>query len=70
MKIVVLKYIPEDLDNIMPLLPSLASRCVALGYQQAPEHVFQPLAFGDKNIFYLPQAHVTSIKTLNSVTAQ
>ena len=70
MKIIVLKYTPEDFDNIKPLLPSLASKYVALRYEQAPEHVFQPLAFGNKNIFCLPPVHVTSIKTLNTVTSQ
>ena len=39
-------YIPEDLDNIKPLLPSLASKCVASKYVQYPKNVFQPLAFG------------------------
>ena len=35
-----LKNIPEDLDNIKPLLPSLATKCVASKYEQAPKHVF------------------------------
>ena len=45
MKVLDLKYTPGDLDDIKPLLPSLASRYVASRYEQAPEHVFQPLAF-------------------------
>ena len=58
MKVKVLKYTPEDWDNIKPLLPGLASRYVASRYEQAPEHVFQPLAFGNKNVFYLsPSTH-------------
>ena len=57
-----IKYTPEVLDDIKPLLPSLASRYVASRYEQAPEPVFQPLAFGNKkNIFYLPPVHVTRI---------
>ena len=48
MKVIDLKYIPEDLDDIKPLLPSLASKCVASRYEQAPKRVFQPLAFGNK----------------------
>ena len=47
MKVIVLKYTPEVLDDIKPLKPSLASRYVAGRYEQAPEHVFQPLAFGN-----------------------
>ena len=45
LKGIVLKYSPEDLDDIKPLLPSFASKYVASRYEQAPEHVFQPLAF-------------------------
>ena len=48
MKVIVLKYTPEVLDDIESLLPSLASRYVALRYEQAPEHVFQPIACGNK----------------------
>ena len=58
MKVIVLKYTPEVLDDIKP---SLASRYVAGRYEQAPEHVFQPLAFGKKNVFYLPPVHETGI---------
>ena len=47
--------IPEDLDDIKPLLSSLASRYVASWYEQAPEHVFQPFTFGNKNVFICPQ---------------
>ena len=61
MNVIVLKYTPQILDDIKLLLPSLASRYVALRYEQAPDHVFVPLAFGNKNVFYLPPVHVTSI---------
>ena len=44
---------PEDLDNIKLLLLSLASRYVASRYEQAPEHVFQPLSVGNKNVFFV-----------------
>ena len=62
MKGIVLKYTPEDLDDIKPILPSLASKYVASRYEQAPEHVFQPLAFGYKNVFYLPSVHIQAFK--------
>ena len=59
MKVIVLKYTPEVLDDIKPLLPSLASRYVASRYEQAPEHVFQPLDFGNKKsiVFALSTCH-------------
>ena len=41
--------------------PSLASRYAASKYEQAPKHVFQPNAFGNKKVFNLPAVHVTSI---------
>ena len=50
MKVIVLKYTPEDLNDIKPLLPSLITY-VASRDEQAPENVFQPLAFGNKNVF-------------------
>ena len=55
MKVIVLKYTPEDFDNIKPLLPSLAISYVATRYEQALEYVFQPLALGKPNIFIGPQ---------------
>ena len=64
MKVIVLKYTLEDFDDIKPLLPSLTSRYVASRYEQAPEDVFKPLAFGNKNIFYLPAVHVTIISVI------
>ena len=35
---------PQYLDDIKPLLPSLASICVESMYEQAPNHVFLPNA--------------------------
>ena len=61
MKVIVLKYTPEDLNDIKPIFPSLASTYVASRYEQAPEYVFQPLSVDNKNVFYLPPVHVTSI---------
>ena len=58
---VALKYTPEVLDDIKLLLPSVESRYVAWRYEQAPEHVFQPFAFNNKNLFYFPPVHVPSI---------
>ena len=55
MKIIDFKYITEDLDNIKPILPSIASKYVASRYEQALKHVFQPLAFGNKDVFCGPQ---------------
>ena len=61
MKVMVLKYTTEDLDDIKSLFSSLPSIYVASSYEQAPEHVFQALDFGNKNIFHLRPVHVTSI---------
>ena len=61
MKVIDSKYIPEDVDDIKPLLPSLASNVVASRYEQAPKDVFQPLAFGNKNVLYWPPVYATSI---------
>ena len=61
MKVIVLKYTHEDLDDIKPVLPSVVSRYVASRYEQAPKHVFQLLSVGNKNVFYLSPVHVTSI---------
>ena len=61
MNVIVLKYTPEDLDDIKPFLPSLASRYVASRYEQAPEYMFQPLAFGNTKPIYLPPVPRTSI---------
>ena len=47
MKVIVLKYIMKYLDDIAPLSPSLASKCVASRCEQAPKHVFQSLAFSN-----------------------
>ena len=49
-----LKYIPEDLDDIQYLLTSHAGKCVASRYEQALKVVFQPLAFGNKNVLFWP----------------
>ena len=62
MKVIVLKCIPEVLDNVKQLLPSLASRYVAWRYEQAQEHVFQPLAFGNKTYFICPQYMEQALK--------
>ena len=70
MNVIFLKLTPENLDDIKPLKPSLKSRYVASRYDQAPEHAFQPVAFGNKNLLYLPQVHITSIKKVNPVTLQ
>ena len=61
MKVIDLKYIPEDLDDIKPVLPSIANKCVASRYEQAPKYVFQPLAFGNKNILFWPPVYIISI---------
>ena len=42
-KVLALRYTPEDLNNIKPLLPSLASINVASRYEQAPAHVVSSL---------------------------
>ena len=53
--------------DIGPFQHSLETRYVASRYKQAPEHVFQPLAFGNKkNLFYLSPVHVTSIQKVKS----
>ena len=70
MKVIAFKYTPEDLDDIKPLLPGLTRRYVASSYEQASDHVFQPLAFGSKNIFNLPPVQVTSIYHVNPLTSQ
>ena len=51
--VIVLKYIPEDLVDIKPLLHSFASKCVASRYEQAPKYMFQPLDFGNKKPYYI-----------------
>ena len=62
MKVKVFKNTPGDLYYVKPLLPSLASRYVAPKYEQAPEHVFQTLDFGNKKVNFAPN---TSNKPLN-----
>ena len=46
MKLMDLIYIPEDLDEIKLLLPSLWSKCVASRYDQAQNMCFNPLIIG------------------------
>ena len=58
MNAIVLKYTPEDLDDIKPLLPGVASRYVASRYMQAQKHLFQPLAFGNKKYILFTPKHL------------
>ena len=59
MMVIDLKYMPEDLVNIKPLLPSLARKFVASRYEQASKHVFQPIALRNQNVFLWPPVYVT-----------
>ena len=65
MNVIDLKYIPEDLDDIKPLLPSLASKCVPSRYEQTSSNVFQLFAFGNINILCWPPVNVTIISKVN-----
>ena len=66
MKGIDLKYIPEDLDNIKPLLPSLLSKGDALRYEQVPNHEFQPFAFDEKDVLFWPPVYILSYLYSNS----
>ena len=62
MKIIDLRYNPEDFDDIKPLLPSLVSKCNASRYEQTPKQVFQSLAFGNKKYNFCPSIHNKHLK--------
>ena len=58
-------YIPDNLDDMKSLLPSLANKCVASRYEQALKLRFNPLLFAIKTYSVGPKYTTAESKEIS-----